>query len=46
MVGTTGYPNYCAPRVTPKICNYYIYKLKIQYYTGCIKKSLQLKKSR
>ena len=21
MEGTTGYPNYCAPRVTPKIHN-------------------------
>ena len=32
MIGTTGYPNYCAPSVAPKIYNYYIYKLKIQYY--------------
>ena len=32
MEGPTGYPNYCAPSVTPKINNYYIYKLKIQYY--------------
>ena len=32
MVGATGYPNYCAPRITRKIYNYYIYKLKIQYY--------------